>query len=60
MLKSPIAAPMMAGIPSSGLPLSVQFVGRNFAEPMLLQIARNGSARRVPIKSIDPSCEATG
>ena len=31
---------MMAGISSSGLPLSVQFVGRNFAEAILFQIAR--------------------
>ena len=34
------ALAMMAGISSSGLPLSVQFVGRNFAEATLFQIAR--------------------
>jgi aspartyl-tRNA(Asn)/glutamyl-tRNA(Gln) amidotransferase subunit A len=33
------ALAMMAGISSSGLPLSVQFVGRNFAEATLFQIA---------------------
>jgi aspartyl-tRNA(Asn)/glutamyl-tRNA(Gln) amidotransferase subunit A len=34
------ALAMMAGISSSGLPLSVQFVGRAFAEATLFQIAR--------------------
>jgi aspartyl-tRNA(Asn)/glutamyl-tRNA(Gln) amidotransferase subunit A len=34
------ALAMMAGLSSSGLPLSVQFVGRNFAEGMLFQVAR--------------------
>src|SRR3954447_14558175 len=34
------ALAMMAGISSSGLPLSVQFVGSNFAEATLFQIAR--------------------
>jgi aspartyl-tRNA(Asn)/glutamyl-tRNA(Gln) amidotransferase subunit A len=34
------ALAMMAGISSRGLPLSVQFVGRNFAEATLFQIAR--------------------
>jgi hypothetical protein len=34
------ALAMMAGISSSGLPLSVQLVGRNFAEATLFQIAR--------------------
>jgi aspartyl-tRNA(Asn)/glutamyl-tRNA(Gln) amidotransferase subunit A len=33
------ALAMMAGISSGGLPLSVQFVGRNFAEATLFQIA---------------------
>jgi aspartyl-tRNA(Asn)/glutamyl-tRNA(Gln) amidotransferase subunit A len=31
---------MMAGVSSSGLPLSVQFVGRNFAEATLYRVAR--------------------
>ena len=31
---------MMAGVSVSGLPLSVQFVGRNFAEETLFQVAR--------------------
>jgi aspartyl-tRNA(Asn)/glutamyl-tRNA(Gln) amidotransferase subunit A len=31
---------MMAGLSSNGLPLSVQFVGRNFAEATLFQVAR--------------------
>jgi aspartyl-tRNA(Asn)/glutamyl-tRNA(Gln) amidotransferase subunit A len=31
---------MMAGISSGGLPLSVQFVGRYFAEATLFQVAR--------------------
>jgi aspartyl-tRNA(Asn)/glutamyl-tRNA(Gln) amidotransferase subunit A len=34
------ALAMMAGLSSSGLPLSVQFVGRNFGEAMLFQVAR--------------------
>jgi aspartyl-tRNA(Asn)/glutamyl-tRNA(Gln) amidotransferase subunit A len=34
------ALAMMAGISTGGLPLSVQFVGRYFAEAMLFQIAR--------------------
>jgi aspartyl-tRNA(Asn)/glutamyl-tRNA(Gln) amidotransferase subunit A len=34
------ALAMMAGLSSSGLPLSVQFVGRNFGEGMLFQVAR--------------------
>ena len=34
------ALAMMAGVSSSGLPLSVQFVGRNFAEATLFQVAR--------------------
>jgi aspartyl-tRNA(Asn)/glutamyl-tRNA(Gln) amidotransferase subunit A len=34
------ALAMMAGISSIGLPVSVQFVGRNFAEATLFQIAR--------------------
>jgi Asp-tRNA(Asn)/Glu-tRNA(Gln) amidotransferase A subunit family amidase len=34
------ALAMMAGLSSSGLPLSVQFVGRNFAEATLFQVAR--------------------
>src|SRR5712671_4293121 len=34
------ALAMMAGISSNGLPLSVQFVGRNFAEATLFQVAR--------------------
>jgi aspartyl-tRNA(Asn)/glutamyl-tRNA(Gln) amidotransferase subunit A len=34
------ALAMMAGLSSGGLPLSVQFVGRNFAEGMLFQVAR--------------------
>ena len=31
---------MMAGLSSGGLPLSVQFVARNFAESTLFQVAR--------------------
>jgi len=31
---------MMSGLSSGGLPLSVQFVGHNFAEATLFQIAR--------------------
>jgi len=31
---------MMAGLSSGGLPLSVQFVGRYFAEAMVFQVAR--------------------
>ena len=31
---------MMAGISSGGLPLSVQFVGRYFAEATLFQVTR--------------------
>jgi len=31
---------MMSGISSGGLPLSVQFVGRYFAETTLFQVAR--------------------
>ncbi len=31
---------MMSGLSSGGLPLSVQFVGRNFAEATLFQVAR--------------------
>jgi aspartyl-tRNA(Asn)/glutamyl-tRNA(Gln) amidotransferase subunit A len=34
------AIAMMAGVSASGLPLSVQFVGRNFAEATLFQVAR--------------------
>jgi aspartyl-tRNA(Asn)/glutamyl-tRNA(Gln) amidotransferase subunit A len=34
------ALAMMAGLSTSGLPLSVQFVGRNFAEATLFQVAR--------------------
>jgi aspartyl-tRNA(Asn)/glutamyl-tRNA(Gln) amidotransferase subunit A len=34
------ALAMMAGLSSKGLPLSVQFVGRNFAEATLFQVAR--------------------
>jgi aspartyl-tRNA(Asn)/glutamyl-tRNA(Gln) amidotransferase subunit A len=34
------ALAMMAGISAGGLPLSVQFVGRNFAEATLFQVAR--------------------
>ena len=34
------ALAMMAGLSSGGLPLSVQFVGRNFAEATLFQVAR--------------------
>lgn len=34
------ALAMMAGLSSDGLPLSVQFVGRNFAEATLFQVAR--------------------
>jgi aspartyl-tRNA(Asn)/glutamyl-tRNA(Gln) amidotransferase subunit A len=34
------ALAMMAGLSSGGLPLSVQFVGRNFAEASLFQVAR--------------------
>jgi aspartyl-tRNA(Asn)/glutamyl-tRNA(Gln) amidotransferase subunit A len=34
------ALAMMAGLSSTGLPLSVQFVGRNFAEATLFQVAR--------------------
>jgi aspartyl-tRNA(Asn)/glutamyl-tRNA(Gln) amidotransferase subunit A len=34
------ALAMMAGLSSNGLPLSVQFVGRNFAEATLFQVAR--------------------
>jgi aspartyl-tRNA(Asn)/glutamyl-tRNA(Gln) amidotransferase subunit A len=34
------ALAMMAGVSSSGLPLSVQFVGRYFAETTLFQVAR--------------------
>ena len=34
------ALAMMAGVSVSGLPLSVQFVGRNFAEATLFQVAR--------------------
>jgi aspartyl-tRNA(Asn)/glutamyl-tRNA(Gln) amidotransferase subunit A len=34
------ALAMMAGISARGLPLSVRFVGRNFAEATLFQIAR--------------------
>jgi aspartyl-tRNA(Asn)/glutamyl-tRNA(Gln) amidotransferase subunit A len=34
------ALAMMAGLSESGLPLSVQFVGRNFAEATLFQVAR--------------------
>jgi aspartyl-tRNA(Asn)/glutamyl-tRNA(Gln) amidotransferase subunit A len=35
------ALAMMAGLSSGGLPLSVQFVGRNFAEATLFQVARD-------------------
>jgi aspartyl-tRNA(Asn)/glutamyl-tRNA(Gln) amidotransferase subunit A len=34
------ALAMMSGLSSAGLPLSVQFVGRNFAEATLFQVAR--------------------
>jgi aspartyl-tRNA(Asn)/glutamyl-tRNA(Gln) amidotransferase subunit A len=34
------ALAMMAGVSSNGLPLSVQFVGRNFAEATLYRVAR--------------------
>ncbi len=34
------ALAMMAGVSMTGLPLSVQFVGRNFAEATLFQVAR--------------------
>ncbi len=34
------ALAMMAGVSTAGLPLSVQFVGRNFAEATLFQVAR--------------------
>jgi aspartyl-tRNA(Asn)/glutamyl-tRNA(Gln) amidotransferase subunit A len=34
------ALAMMAGLSKGGLPLSVQFVGRNFAEATLFQVAR--------------------
>jgi aspartyl-tRNA(Asn)/glutamyl-tRNA(Gln) amidotransferase subunit A len=34
------ALAMMAGLSPAGLPLSVQFVGRNFAEATLFQVAR--------------------
>jgi aspartyl-tRNA(Asn)/glutamyl-tRNA(Gln) amidotransferase subunit A len=52
------ALAMMAGISSSGLPLSVQFVGRDFAEATLFQISRaNGNVRPVPAKSIHLSYE---
>jgi len=34
------ALAMMAGLSSGGLPLSVQFVGRYFAEAMVFQVAR--------------------
>jgi aspartyl-tRNA(Asn)/glutamyl-tRNA(Gln) amidotransferase subunit A len=34
------ALAMMAGLSADGLPLSVQFVGRNFAEATLFQVAR--------------------
>jgi aspartyl-tRNA(Asn)/glutamyl-tRNA(Gln) amidotransferase subunit A len=34
------ALAMMSGLSSDGLPLSVQFVGRNFAEATLFQVAR--------------------
>jgi aspartyl-tRNA(Asn)/glutamyl-tRNA(Gln) amidotransferase subunit A len=34
------ALAMMAGLSNNGLPLSVQFVGRNFAEATLFQVAR--------------------
>lgn len=34
------AIAMMAGLSSGGLPLSVQFVGRNFDEAMLFRVAR--------------------
>jgi aspartyl-tRNA(Asn)/glutamyl-tRNA(Gln) amidotransferase subunit A len=34
------ALAMMAGLSSNGLPLSVQFVGHNFAEATLFQVAR--------------------
>ena len=34
------ALAMMAGLSSNGLPLSVQFVARNFAEATLFQVAR--------------------
>ena len=47
------ALAMMAGLSSAGLPLSVQFVGRYFAEAMLFQVAREweraaGTAERHP------------
>jgi aspartyl-tRNA(Asn)/glutamyl-tRNA(Gln) amidotransferase subunit A len=34
------ALAMMAGLSSGGLPLSVQFAGRNYAEATLFQVAR--------------------
>jgi len=34
------ALAMMAGVSKAGMPLSVQFVGRNFAEATLFQVAR--------------------
>jgi hypothetical protein len=34
------ALAMMAGLSSGGLPLSVQFVGRNFAQATLFRVAR--------------------
>ena len=34
------ALAMMSGLSSGGLPLSVQFVGHNFAEATLFQVAR--------------------
>src|SRR5205814_7404146 len=35
------ALAMMAGLSSGGLPLSVQFIGRYFAESVLFQVARS-------------------
>jgi Asp-tRNA(Asn)/Glu-tRNA(Gln) amidotransferase A subunit family amidase len=35
-----LALAMMSGISSGGLPLSIQFVGRYFAEPTLFQVTR--------------------
>ena len=45
---------MMAGLSSGGLPLSLQLVGRNFAEATLFQIARAWGAPPAPTKSIRP------
>jgi aspartyl-tRNA(Asn)/glutamyl-tRNA(Gln) amidotransferase subunit A len=49
-----LALAMMSGISSGGLPLSVQIVGRYFAEATLFQVAREWSARRGQTISIHP------